>query len=173
MSTTRTKERGLHAHNRSPVRALAGGSALVAAMSGTPALLASPVPASAASVQRAMGGVQCGGTSSEAGLFKPTGPHIAKVRVANFYLNPNGTPSATLDLYDTSRPTKSDKPLISGLAYGQISGYVSPRAEGPESLYSNGGDYAQLLHLPRTAARPGEARWTACSPGRTSPTLAG
>jgi hypothetical protein len=100
-------------------------------------------PMAAAPARQATGGVQCGGTSAQAGTQEPTGPPTAKIRVANFYLNANGSPGTTLDFYDTSRPSKSDKPLISDLQYGEISAYVSPRAEGPLSLYT-GADYAQL-----------------------------
>jgi hypothetical protein len=75
--------------------------------------------------------------------MEPTGPPTGKIRVANFYLNAKGLPGATLDFYDTSRPSKSDKPLISGLKYGEISAYVSPRAAGPLSDFT-GADYAQL-----------------------------
>jgi hypothetical protein len=82
------------------------------------------------------------------GDFEPTGPRIAKIRVANFYLLPDNKPGPALDFYDTSLPSKSDKPLISYLAYGQVSQYVSPRAEGPEADYTGGGDYGNLYMFP-------------------------
>jgi len=106
------------------------------------ALYAGPGPASATPQARHEAALVCGGTSSGAGTYEPTGPRVAKVRVANFYLNTNGTPGGTLDFYDAQYPAKSDKPLISGLAYGQISGYVSPRAAGPK--LENGDYYANL-----------------------------
>ena len=80
-------------------------------------------------------------------VLEPTGPREAKIRVANFYLNANGTPGAALDFYDTGHPSNNDKPLISGLAYGQISRYVSPREEGPPSEFT-GADYGQLYIFP-------------------------
>ena len=79
---------------------------------------------------------------------EPQGPPQAKVRVANFYLSPNSTPGAPLDFYDTGNPSSSDKPLISGLAYGQISPYVAPRAGGnPKYVTSNNwGDLYLFSH---------------------------
>jgi hypothetical protein len=115
-----------------------------ACLIGATPLVVAPIPASATSQPRAMGGVKCSGTISGGATSGPTGPRLAKVRVANFYLNANGTPGATLDLYDTPTPSKAEKPLISGLAYGQVSSYVSPRAEGPESLFV-GNDYGSLF----------------------------
>jgi hypothetical protein len=56
----------------------------------------------------------------------PTG----KIRVANL-LELNGKPSGPVDLYDVSKPDSTTAPLISNLAYGQLSGYVSPRGSDP------------------------------------------
>ncbi|HMI56976.1 MAG TPA: hypothetical protein VK511_02915 [Gemmatimonadaceae bacterium] len=58
------------------------------------------------------------------------GPPTGKIRVANL-LEIDGKPSGPLDFYDARNPDSSDVPLIKHLAYGQISDYVSPRAEGP------------------------------------------
>ncbi|HEV2361173.1 MAG TPA: hypothetical protein VGS21_05685, partial [Acidimicrobiales bacterium] len=84
-----------------------------------------------------------GGSGCNNPYGEPTGPPIAKVRVANLLLL-NGQPAPSYDFYDTSHPTSCDKPLISGLAYGQVSSYVSPRAEGPEQDFTSG-DYANLF----------------------------
>ena len=101
----------------------------------------------------------------------PAGPRLAKVRVANFYLNANGTPAATLDFYDTPTPSKSEKPLISGLAYGQVSSYVSPRPRRPSRCLLAMTTGACLCSS--TTARPMAARSTASSPGAQSFRLAG
>jgi hypothetical protein len=68
------------------------------------------------------------------------GPPTGKIRVANL-LELGGTPSGPLDFYDTRQPDSSAKPLISNLAFGQVSDYVSPRAAdaypgSPSNLYS-------------------------------------
>jgi hypothetical protein len=120
-----------------------GRGALVASVIGVAPLFIGASPMAAAAARDGMGGPQCGGTSSGAGTAEPTGPPTGKIRVANFYLNAKGSPGPTLDFYDTSRPSKSDKALISGLKYGEISGYVSPRAAGPLADFT-GADYAQL-----------------------------
>jgi hypothetical protein len=66
----------------------------------------------------------------------PAVPPAAKIRVANFFLVGRSKPGPALDFYDTQQPGKSDKPLISNLAYGRISAYVSPRADaGYSNLY--------------------------------------
>ena len=66
----------------------------------------------------------------------PAVPPAVKIRVANFFLAGGSKPGPALDFYDTQQPGKSDKPLISNLAYGQISAYVSPRADaGYSNLY--------------------------------------
>jgi hypothetical protein len=66
----------------------------------------------------------------------PAVPPPAKIRVANFYLVGRTKPGPALDFYDTQQPGKADKPLISNLGYGQISAYVSPRADaGYSNLY--------------------------------------
>lgn len=61
---------------------------------------------------------------------QPQGSPTGKIRVVNLY-SANGQPGGPIDLYDNFRPTKSDTPIISNLAYGQVSDYVSPRAPGP------------------------------------------
>ncbi len=66
----------------------------------------------------------------------PAVPPPAKIRVANFFLVGGSTPGPALDFYDTQQPGNSDKPLISNLAWGKISAYVSPRADaGYSNLY--------------------------------------
>jgi hypothetical protein len=68
--------------------------------------------------------------------FEPAGPPTGKIRVANFFLVNGTKPGPALDFYDTSQPAKTDKPLISHLAYGHISVYVSPRSDaGYSNLY--------------------------------------
>jgi hypothetical protein len=67
---------------------------------------------------------------------EPAGPPTGKIRVANFFLVNRVKPGPALDFYDVSQPSKTDKPLISHLSYGQISSYVSPRADaGYSNLY--------------------------------------
>jgi hypothetical protein len=56
----------------------------------------------------------------------PTG----KIRVANM-LELGGKPSGPIDLYDVSNPDSTTAPLIANLAYGQLSGFVSPRGSDP------------------------------------------
>jgi hypothetical protein len=65
----------------------------------------------------------------------PTG----KIRVANV-LELNGQASGPVDLYDVRNPDSSATPLVKGLAFGQISDYVSPRGAdnyptSPSNLY--------------------------------------
>ncbi len=68
--------------------------------------------------------------------FEPAGPPTGKIRIANFFLVHGVKPGPALDFYDTSQPAKTDKPLISNLGYGQISGYASPRSDaGYANLY--------------------------------------
>jgi hypothetical protein len=55
------------------------------------------------------------------------GPSKGKIRVANL-LELNGQPSGAVDLYEFHNPDSAAVPLIKGLAFGQISDYVSPRA---------------------------------------------
>jgi hypothetical protein len=77
-----------------------------------------------------------GAQSLRPGGFEPSGPPAGKIRVANFFLVNGNKPGPPLDFYDTQQPAKSDKPLISHLGYGQISGYVSPRSDaGYSNLY--------------------------------------
>ena len=77
-----------------------------------------------------------GAGSLRARGFEPSGPPAGKIRVANFFLVNGTKPGPALDFYDTSQPAKTDKPLISHLGYGQISGYVSPRSDaGYSNLY--------------------------------------
>ena len=68
------------------------------------------------------------------GTFKKAahryGPPTGKIRVANL-LEIDGRPSGPLDFYDGHDPDSSEAPIIKHLAYGQVSDYVSPRAEGP------------------------------------------
>jgi hypothetical protein len=140
---TRSKRKLNRSSGKNRASRALGRSALVASVMGVAPPFIGANPVAAAPARDAMGGLQCGGTSSGAGTMEPTGPPTGKIRVANFYLNAKGLPGATLDFYDTSRPSKSDKPLISGLKYGEISAYVSPRAAGPLSDFT-GADYAQL-----------------------------
>lgn len=58
------------------------------------------------------------------------GPPTGKIRVANL-LEIDGKPSGPLDFYDVRKPDSDAKPIISHLAYGTISDYVSPRAGDP------------------------------------------
>lgn len=57
-----------------------------------------------------------------------------RVRIANTFL-PSGTTGPSLDIYDsgTNGLTSSSKPIIAGLAYGTVSGYVTPHFESPNS----------------------------------------
>lgn len=55
------------------------------------------------------------------------GPTTGKIRVANV-LEVNGQPSGPVDLYEFRNPDSAATPLVKGLAFGQISDYVSPRA---------------------------------------------
>ena len=80
---------------------------------------------------------QAGRVKAGLAQYEPTGPRVARIRVANFYIAPNGRAGPALDFYDTSQPSKSDKPLIADLKYGQLSAYVSPRSGGPLSDYGN------------------------------------
>jgi len=94
----------------------------------------------------------CGHPSLNSSPVEPLGSPQSKIRVANFYLNANGTPRATLDFYDTEYPSKKDRPLISGLAYGQISSYVSPRAaDNPKYVQTDYGDLYAFQHGCRVA----------------------
>ena len=56
------------------------------------------------------------------------GPPTGKIRIANL-LEIDGHPSGPLDFYDVRKPDSTTEPLIKGLKYGEISQYVSPRAE--------------------------------------------
>ena len=76
-----------------------------------------------------------GSTTGNNSGFEPTGPPTGKIRIANFFA-PNGKPGPALDFYDTSRPGANDPTLISNLAYGQVSEYVTPRAPAGDK-YSN------------------------------------
>jgi hypothetical protein len=77
-----------------------------------------------------------GARSLEHQGFEPSGPPTGKIRVANFFLVNGSKPGPAVDFYDTQQPAKTDKPLISNLGYGQISGYVSPRSDaGYSNLY--------------------------------------
>jgi hypothetical protein len=97
----------------------------------------SPVAASASIAMYVAAGSQPGRLTAGLVQYEPTGPRVGKIRVANFYVLPNGKTGPALDFYDTSQPSKSDKPLIADLKYGQISAYVSPRSGGPLSDYGN------------------------------------
>jgi len=85
--------------------------------------------------------------------YDPQGPPVGRIRVVNLYLLPNGKPGPALDFYDTSRPDSSDKALISHLAYGQVSVYVSPRAGSPVKLVTL--DYANLYMFPAGSKKIG------------------
>ena len=56
-----------------------------------------------------------------------TGVPTGKIRVFNGYA-PKGQPGPTVDFYNVDAPGPNDTPVISGLQYGQLSDYVSPRA---------------------------------------------
>lgn len=57
------------------------------------------------------------------------GPPTGKIRIANL-LEIDGHPSGPLDFYEMRKPDSAAVPIIKGLKYGEISDYVSPRAEG-------------------------------------------
>ena len=76
---------------------------------------------------RSTGSTGSSGSSCTNGI-EPQGSPVAKIRVANFYAS-GGQPGGPIDLYDTPRPCPTDKPLIAGLGYGQLSSYVSPRSD--------------------------------------------
>lgn len=51
------------------------------------------------------------------GANEPTGPRIGKIRIADFYLLPNGKPGPALDFYDTSE--RRDVPRHFDIATGK------------------------------------------------------
>jgi hypothetical protein len=99
-------------------------------------------PASAA----VLAGLKAPSTFASRNSYDPTGPPVGRIRVVNLYLLPTSKPGPALDFYDTSHPGASDKPLISHLAYGQVSAYVSPRAGEPLNMVTI--DYANLYMFP-------------------------
>jgi hypothetical protein len=64
-----------------------------------------------------------------------TGPPTGKIRVANL-AERDGKPIGPVDLYDVWRPDSTSTPILTNLAFGQISAYVSPHAPiaGPGQL---------------------------------------
>lgn len=74
-------------------------------------------------------GGQSGSTGGGASSGSVSG---VRLRVVNTFL-PSGTTGPTLDIYDNSPNalTASSKPIISGLAYGTVSAYVTPHYAGP------------------------------------------
>ena len=62
----------------------------------------------------------------------PTG----KIRVVNA-LDMGGKPFGPVDLYDVRTPDSAEVPLVSHLAYGAVSAYVSPRAPNPGPRWSS------------------------------------
>jgi hypothetical protein len=77
----------------------------------------------------------------------PQGPPQSKVRVVNLYLNANGSPGAPLDFYESADPSTTEKAIISGLGYGQISPYVAPHAaDRPKYVTTNYGDLFMFQH---------------------------
>ncbi|MGH7625741.1 MAG: hypothetical protein ACREOJ_10525 [Gemmatimonadaceae bacterium] len=76
----------------------------------------------------------------QAAASKPSsGPPTGKIRVVNLiYLGDK--PAGALDLYDVNRPDSAAKPIITNLAFGQVSAYVTPRSPSnypgvPSNLY--------------------------------------
>jgi hypothetical protein len=67
-----------------------------------------------------------GGASQGHHYGAPTG----KIRVAHMF-ELQGQPAGPVDIYDVRNPDSTTKPLISNLAYGQVSDYVSPRGADP------------------------------------------
>jgi hypothetical protein len=150
-TTTTTRERTC----RPGYRRLTGGGLWPAAATACLfCAVAAPVTAAAGPAPKvAMKGPNCGKPPAYYAPMEPQGPPQSRVRVANFYLNQNGTPGAALDFYDSSQPGKKDKPLISGLRYGQLSAYVSPRAgSNPKYVTTDYGDlylFQQGCQFPR------------------------
>ena len=73
-----------------------------------------------------LGDTTAGPLNSRHRYGAPTG----KIRVVNA-LDMGGKPYGPVDLYDVRTPDSADVPLISHLAYGAVSAYVSPRAPNP------------------------------------------
>ena len=68
-----------------------------------------------------------------------SGPPTGKVRVANL-AELGSQPLGPLDLYEVMRPDSTSKPIITNLAFGAVSAYVTPRAPSnypgvPSNLY--------------------------------------
>ncbi|HUO48412.1 MAG TPA: hypothetical protein VMU09_06225 [Acidimicrobiales bacterium] len=115
------------------VALLAGVTTLAACSSGL------HLDTNSTSLPFSLGSRSTGSTGSSCNNgIEPQGTPVAKIRVANFYAS-GGEPSGPIDLYDTPRPCPGDKPLIAGLAYGQLSSYVSPRSDA---------DYGNLYVFP-------------------------
>jgi hypothetical protein len=59
-----------------------------------------------------------------------------KVRLLNAF-EQDGKAGPTMDVYDTAMPGEDDRPLIAGLAYGELSSYVQPAGAygGAGNLY--------------------------------------
>ncbi|MGH7634099.1 MAG: hypothetical protein ACRENC_10250, partial [Gemmatimonadaceae bacterium] len=69
----------------------------------------------------------------QAAASKPSsGPPTGKIRVVNLiYLGDK--PAGALDLYDVNRPDSAAKPIITNLAFGQVSAYVTPHAPSSQT----------------------------------------
>jgi len=77
---------------------------------------------------------------AQSAASQPTsGPPTGKIRVVNLiYLGDK--PAGALDLYDVNRPDSTAKPIITNLAFGEVSAYVTPRSPSsypgvPSNLY--------------------------------------
>jgi hypothetical protein len=82
------------------------------------------------------GGTGAGGQGGTSGGGATSGGVSGlRIRVVNTFL-PSGTTGPTVDIYDNSPTalTSSSKPIISGLAYGTVSAYVTPHYAGPNVL---------------------------------------
>jgi hypothetical protein len=79
------------------------------------------------------GGTGAGGQGGASGGGATSGGVSGlRIRVVNTFL-PSGTTGPTVDIYDNSPTalTSSSKPIISGLAYGTVSAYVTPHYVAP------------------------------------------
>lgn len=95
----------------------------------------------------ATGGVGGLGGTGASGGGSPGAPGAIAVRVANVFLQSGTTSGLAIDIYDDMynygfQPSASGKPLIAGLPYGTMSGYVNPR------FVNGNGAAIQLVALP-------------------------